>query len=80
MHGLPYHPQSNGGVEKVNMTVKYAIEAILHDQPDVEWDDLLEDIVYKYNRRYHRTIKRQPYEVFHGRPFVPPPLLEVCFV
>ena len=77
VHGRPYHPQSNGGVEKVNMTVKHSIEAVLHDHPEKQWDDVLMDVVHAYNRKVHRTIKRQPYAVFHGRDYVHPPLLQV---
>ena len=58
----------------MNMTVKTAIQAILHDLPDDEWDEVLGDLVHSYNRREHRTTKCQPYEVMFGRRYAPPPI------
>ena len=61
---LPYHPPSNGLVERVNRKV---LDTIRHTiGQDVNWDNKLPSIQAVINSRYHESIKCQPMKALMG--------------
>ena len=72
----PYHPQSNGQVERFNATFIAQI-AKLTDGEHNNWDAYLDAIVFAYNTGVHSSTKMSPYELTFGRsanfPPDPPP-------
>ncbi|CAF3459054.1 unnamed protein product [Rotaria socialis] len=68
----PYHPQTNGAIERFNSTFERQI-AKLTDQCINDWDIHLKSIVFAYNTGQHATTKFSPYELQFGRkPKLPP--------
>lgn len=57
-----YKPQSNGGVEKINHTMKQMIVKRLYDNDKYNWVEDLDNLVYSYNKSYHTVIKKTPEE------------------
>jgi predicted aspartyl protease len=62
----PYHPQSNGLVERTNQTVASKI-AKLRMKNQLNWDDYLYDAVYGYNISPQKLLGTSPYEAMYGR-------------
>lgn len=71
----PYHPSSNGIVERANGTIVKILRSLASDNPDI-WDDMLPLAVFAYNTGYNRSIKESPYYLmFHRDPVFPFDLL-----
>lgn len=49
----PYHPQTNGIVERANGTIISKVRAALLDYPTRKWSTVLKDVVNDYNRTPH---------------------------
>lgn len=57
----PYHPQSNGALERSHLTLKdYLKHYIKQDQAD--WDDYIEFAMFSYNTAIHKSTNYTPYE------------------
>ncbi|CAF5060483.1 unnamed protein product, partial [Rotaria magnacalcarata] len=68
----PYHPQTNGAIERFNSTFERQI-AKLTDQCINNWDMHLKSVVFAYNTGQYATTKFSPYELQFGRqPKLPP--------
>jgi transposase InsO family protein len=63
---LPFTPQSNGGVERVNRTLKSMIKKNMFANPSFDWSKELQSIVSSYNNSYQSTIKMTPEEAEKG--------------
>ena len=55
----PYHPKSNGQVERWNATILPKLN-VLHDKNLNNWDDYLKGIVSAYNTGIHTSIGYSP--------------------
>ncbi|CAF4146871.1 unnamed protein product, partial [Rotaria sp. Silwood2] len=68
----PYHPQTNGAIERFNSTFERQV-AKLTDQCINNWDLHLKSITFAYNTGRHNTTEFSPYQLQFGRdPKLPP--------
>ncbi|XP_053374368.1 uncharacterized protein LOC123531831 [Mercenaria mercenaria] len=67
MHGRPYHPQSQGRVERFNRTMTDYFRHKMVDERN--WVSQLPEFYYSYNNRIHRSTRPStPYQKFFKRP------------
>lgn len=65
--GKPYHPQTQGKVERLNRTVKSRVCLVVHTSPDSLKGSLAETFT-EYNARPHEGLKNvSPNDVYDGR-------------
>lgn len=69
----PYHPQSNGRVERFNATLIKCLSTMV-DVRQTDWAKYVAPVVHAYNTSHHPLIGATPYEANHGRN--PPSVLE----
>ncbi|CAF1488885.1 unnamed protein product [Adineta steineri] len=62
----PYHPQTNGQVERFNATFRPQL-AKLYDENLNNWDEYLSAVVYAYNTGQHGTTGYSPFQLMFGR-------------
>jgi transposase InsO family protein len=68
---IPYHPMSNGQVERFNSTFCDQLKKYCHHNL-TEWDTYLSAVVWAYNSTVHSTTQFIPYELaFNRRPLSP---------
>ena len=68
----PYHPQTDGMVERFNATLKRLLRKITQN-PKVEWDECLPYVLWAYRGTVHKTTGFSPYQMSYGRPMRMPP-------
>ncbi|CAC5418397.1 unnamed protein product [Mytilus coruscus] len=67
MHGIPYHPQSQGRVERFNRKLTEYCRIKMSERSD--WSDQLPELYYAYNNRLNKAIRpKTPYQLFFSRP------------
>ncbi|CAF0988774.1 unnamed protein product [Rotaria magnacalcarata] len=66
IYSTPYHPQTNGIVERFNATYIPQVSK-LQDTQDNNWDEYLQAVVFAYNTGIHKTTKYSPFELLYGR-------------
>jgi hypothetical protein len=67
----PYHPQTNGVVERFNASMVVQVSKLQQVHHN-NWDDYLDAIVFAYNISQHKTTKYSPFELLFGRsPILP---------
>ncbi|KAF1384199.1 hypothetical protein PFLUV_G00139860 [Perca fluviatilis] len=68
----PYHPQTNGLVEKVSGTIQGALRKMVKDHPN-NWDLYIKPTVFGLRTKMQRTTKRSPFYLLYGREARYPP-------
>ncbi|CAF4199625.1 unnamed protein product [Rotaria magnacalcarata] len=68
---IPYHPMSNGQVERFNSTFCDQIKKYYHDNIN-DWDIYLQSIVWAYNSSIHSVTGFIPYESAFNRQIISP--------
>lgn len=62
----PYHPQSDGQVERVNSTIKKKLAMVIESTKN-PWSQCLPIVLFQYNNSVHSTTKAVPFEALRGR-------------
>ena len=62
----PYHPQTNGQVERLNRTLADMLSMYV-DQEHTWWDESLPYITFAYNTARQESTQHTPYFLTHGR-------------
>ncbi|XP_026026956.1 uncharacterized protein LOC113024268 isoform X2 [Astatotilapia calliptera] len=62
----PYHPQTNGLVEKMNGTIQRALCKVIGNQPQM-WDEYLDAVMFGLRTKKQVTTKYSPYYLMFGR-------------
>jgi transposase InsO family protein len=71
LYSTPYHPQTNGQIERYNSTMDAKIAA-LSNLRKTDWDDQLPFVTFNYNTSIHSSTKQIPFEMMYGRmPVLP---------
>ncbi|XP_076004188.1 uncharacterized protein LOC142996946 [Genypterus blacodes] len=70
-YGTVYHPQSQGGVERMNQTIKQKL-AKCCAQTGLNWVEALPLVLVSVRANVNRSHGRLPYELHRGSPFPGP--------
>jgi transposase InsO family protein len=62
----PYHPQTNGKVERLNGMLGQILTKQLIDQPIVLWDEYLAAALFATRIRAHSVTGMSPYKLVYG--------------
>ena len=62
----PYHPQSDGLVERWNRTLLQSLATSVEDHPE-NWDEFVRQICMVYNTSFHPTTGFTPFYLMFGR-------------
>ena len=62
----PYHPQSDGLVERFNKTLQHMLATTVRDHP-FDWEELLPMVCMAYNTSTHSTTGYTPFYLMFGR-------------
>ena len=61
----PYHPQSNGMVERFNGTLKTMLRKVSREEPR-EWDRYIPALLFAYRELPNETLGFSPFELMYG--------------
>ena len=61
-----YHPQSNGLDERLNQTLKSALQKLVNESED-DWDELIDNVLFAYRTSKQDSTKFTPFFLMHGR-------------
>ena len=70
----PYHPQTDGLVERFNRTLLAMLSHFINDLQN-DWDQFLPLLTLAYNSTYNYTIQQTPFFLMFGRP--PPTIVDL---
>ncbi|CAF1622019.1 unnamed protein product [Adineta ricciae] len=71
LYSTPYHPMTNGQIERYNATMDSKIAA-LSNVNRTNWDEQLPFVTFNYNTSIHTTTGHIPFELMYGRTPVLP--------
>ena len=60
----PYHPKTNGLVERFNRTLCEALAKLTEDE---EWDEKISSVLYAYRTKRQESTKIEPFRIVYGR-------------
>src|SRR5881227_655600 len=66
----PYHPQTNGLVERFNRTLCESLAKV--SGKENEWDKHIESVLFAYRTTKHNTTKKTPFFMVYGREAILP--------
>lgn len=67
----PYHPQTNGALERSHLTLKDYLKHYINDK-QTDWDEFVPFAMFAYNSHVHKSTGHTPYEVLFGfKPYLP---------
>lgn len=66
-HSTPYHPQTNGLVERTNRTLANMLSMYV-DSAHKNWDSILPFVTYAFNTARHETTGYSPFFLLYARP------------
>lgn len=61
----PYHPQTNGALERSHLTLKDYLKHFINDK-QTDWDEYIEFAMFSYNSTIHLSTNYSPYELLFG--------------
>ena len=78
IHGRPYHPASQGSVERGNGVLRSCLQQLcaVSEHEEIEFSDLLAMAQWNMNTHYHRSIGQSSYQLVYNR--VPPASMGMC--
>ena len=66
-YSVPYRPQTNGAVERLNRTLKQKLATVCHGRTRY-WDREIHQVMAQYNRMPHQETGKSPLEFFSKAP------------
>lgn len=67
----PYHPQSNGSLERSHRTLAEYLRSFVNKDPQ-NWDTHVPFAMFCHNSTTHTSTKYQPYQLVYGHPITVP--------
>jgi len=76
LFSTPYHPQTNGALERSHATLKEYSKSFINDKQN-DWHCYLATAILSYNTTPHSTTEFTPFELLYGyKPSIPSSLSE----